>query len=257
MKIKLFAKRLFQLGLIILVSFIVYSNLRIKGVWIGVYEGNDNSIFNTNNQVLVFNIFSFDKICELYSCNDIKNEFLFAFGNNMFFNEKDEYLIKWKKLNYFDNDSLVFKTFNGLSVFRKIPDSLKQKESFKTNFKNRLLTINKDEFKDTIYINDKYLFFKNSSNPNQKWGDDYYEIKNIEDFKIMYFNSTINPIIIKEKGNKIFFFQYGRNKINSLKVEEINSNNHINEEIKIKLERLKKVEKKKELVILFKQILSN
>jgi hypothetical protein len=242
MKIKLLVKRMIQLGLIILLSFIIYSNLRVKGVWMGVYEGNESSFFNTNNEVLVFKNFNFDKICELYSCNDIKNKFLFAFGNNIFFDEKDEYIIKWKNINYLGNDSLVFKTYNGLSVYRKIPDSLKQKESFKTNFKNKLLTINNDEFKDTIYINDKYLLFKNNKHPNQKWSDDYYEIKNIEDFKIMYFNNSIQPIIIKEKNNKITFFQYGRNKINSLKVEIIKSNHLINEEIKKKIKRLKKIE---------------
>jgi hypothetical protein len=244
MKIKLFFKRILQLGLIILISFITYSNLRIKGVWIGVYEGNESSVFNTNSEVLVFNNFNFDKICELYSCYDIKNEFLFAFGNSLFIDEKEEYSVKWKNINYLDKDSLIFQTYNGLSVYRKIPDSLKQKDSFKTNFKNKLLTLSNGKFTDTIYISDKYLLFRNNIHSYEKWGNDLIEIKNIEDFKIMFFNNPTSPMIIKEIDNKLIFFQYGRNKTNSLNVKEIKSNHSLNEEIKMKLKRLKKIEER-------------
>jgi len=242
MKIKLFFKRTLQLEIVILIGFIIYSNLRIKGVWLGVYENRKNSIFSTNHEVLVFKNFNFDKVCELYSCYDIRNELLFAFGNNIFIDTKEEYSIKWKNINYLDKDSLVFKTHNVFSVYRKIPDSLKQKKSLKTNFKNKLLTINNGEFLDTIYFDDKFLLFKNNKNPYEKWTNNYFEIKNIDNFKIMFFNGQINPIIIKEKGNDIFFFQYQRNKTNSLKVEIIKSNNLINNQIKTKLERIKKLE---------------
>ena len=245
MKVKFILKSLLKSGLIILISFIIYSNLRIKGVWIGVYEDNGNSLFNTNNEVLVLNNFNFDKICELNSCHDIKNEFFFTFGNTIFIDEKEEYDVKWKKINYLDKDSLVFKTYNRFFVYRKIPDSLKQKESFKINFKNKLLTISNSEFTDTIYISDKYLLFKYNKYPHKKWSNDYFEIKNIEDFKIMFFNTQTSPIIIKEKDNKLFFYQYGRNKTNSLKVKEIKSNQLLNEEIKLKLINLKKSVRKK------------
>jgi hypothetical protein len=240
MKIKLFAKRLFQLGLIILISFIVYSNLRIKGTWIVSGQKWQEPI-----SIINFKIFKKDEYFSLYSKKDVKDAFHFAFGDDIYNNYKVLYSKNIIPIKYISKDNIViYDHKNELKTYLKIPDSLKF--SGKIDFTNKFLEIrlnyNNQLLIDTIYSTKTIHFLKNSNYSlnkkySEKWISDAYEIKNINGFKIILYNMNTYGILKKNKEN-LFLYQLKKDSIIRMSINEIIVSDKLKSEVlnKIKID---------------------
>ncbi|MEE9407413.1 MAG: hypothetical protein V3V28_04980 [Polaribacter sp.] len=122
MKIKLFFKRLLQLGFIILIGFIIYSNLRLNGTWV-----ISNQKWQEPISIISFEVFKKNEYFSLYSYEDRKDEFNIAFGD-VIYNKNDKFYSKNViAVKHINKDNLVLNLDYGdeYKTHLKIPDSLK------------------------------------------------------------------------------------------------------------------------------------
>ncbi len=176
----------------------------------------------------------------MYSGDDVIGKSYFAFGNEIYFGNKDKHEYNNLVIKHFNKDSLVlYSSHQQTSVYQKIPDLLKQKNTV-TNFTNKLLQLSSSENKliDTVFFTDHYFLAKNI-NLQKKWSDYQYEIKKLNDYKVLITNSSIK-FIIKEKNKNLYFYQFHEKGLHEIKVKIIESNKILNSEIKTKLKRMKK-----------------
>lgn len=144
----------------------------------------------------------------------------FLFGKILYANNKDSLTQNIIHIRHLNKDSLVIN--NSLYQFQtylRIPDSLKC--SKKIDLSNKLLEFkvkyNNQLFTDTIYSTEKHQYIKNNNyNRNEKysekWIRDEYQIKDIDGFKIIFYNMNTYAIVKKHK-EKLFFYQLTKNSI--------------------------------------------
>lgn len=223
---KLFIKRLFQLLAIlflVLIIYILYSNQKLKGTWVGIYNYSYNEYFddkifkNFNSVVVVFDGLKKEKTS--FYDKDYKSNY-FTFFNHFYSDPENELFdIAFTKIKHLNKDSLVLKNSIKHEAFRKVPDSLKNYE--KINFKKQAFEITLNTQKDTVFIDDKDFLFKvyNPNNPYKEWRSHYFKEKRINDFSFLI--SEFFTVIMKQNNKKLKFYKFNQDSITELEVNKI------------------------------------
>ncbi|WP_299001860.1 hypothetical protein [uncultured Tenacibaculum sp.] len=228
MKLK-FRKALMLLT-ICFIFYFLYSNYRINGTWV-----KSTKTWTEGISIIDFSFFQRSEYHPSSFGKNMINQASISFGKIIFLLNKDTLnyrnAISIKQVN---RDSIILNNYpyHESSTYKKIPNSLKQKTD--VDLYNKLYKLkleSKDSINiDTLFFSKKYFLGKKKLKTND-WIISKYEIINVNDFKIILFDLN-SYAVLKEKNNKLFFYQLGRkkNELRKMELKEI-SPNSFNDEI--------------------------
>ncbi|WP_340915805.1 hypothetical protein [Polaribacter butkevichii] len=213
--------KVFILLVITVTIFLIYSNRKINGIWIGTYISYDNSKYNSINESLInFNTFNFKYINPYLKKDSIIKRNYITLGNLIFSKPINEFETIQTKIVNFKNDSLILKSVLETKAYRKIPDSLKSNSNQTLELKNKFFKIENQRNIDTIYFSEKYLFFKGKKKKREKWeSTGYWKLIYFENYYVIF--SNFSPIVVNKSNEYLNFNQLTKDRNNVLKVIEI------------------------------------
>lgn len=228
--------------LILLLSILIYTFYSTYKVS-GTYVKTSRDWFESSS-IVHFNLFSKSQYFSIDSREDIKDNFYFAFENFIF---NDDYLRSGTI--HSNTDSIILQdNYTHADTFKKIPDSLKNKEEF--NIKNKLI---EHTFKthdtiivDTTYYSEKYYCFKSQYYNKgvfgyQKWNTGSYKILDIDNYKIMMLDLPTH-FIIKNYGNKLIFHQVTKDSIVNISARILKTSENMKKEIDLEIQKRRKID---------------
>lgn len=216
-------KRFSILLLVSLVIFLIYSNRRISGTWIGIhyYDNHSNSNWKQPDEsILNFSAFKVN-LYEPFASDDITKTPYLIIGKSILTNSKNDFDIFKTSIKHLNKDTLVFSSYNSTHVYRKVHDSLKQKNI--TSFTEKLIVLKSKKYIDTVYFTDKYLLLMNKKGEKLKWIDLKYQLKAIDDFQFLATDNGI-MLLVKKTKEQVCFYQFSKDSVNIISVKEIHPN---------------------------------
>jgi hypothetical protein len=221
-----------------LLLFLAYSNYRIHGTWMKLYdyetkypETKFNGSTLLNFEYVNFQIFS-------PSFPDANKSKVFVIFDKVLLYDRDfpDEDISIQRLT---KDSLVFSDSRVTTVYRKIPDSLKKEDA--VQFANKLIRFKINENVDTIYFSEDVMLHKNKFNGRSNWVHMRYRWVELNGFQFISNNFGYLMPVKRELG-KTHFYRIYKDSIVRGSMTEINSTLEIEKEIKFKLNNLKVLE---------------
>ncbi len=156
---------------------------------------------------------------------------------------KNDYNQRIFPLSIFRDSLVINDSFREKSTYLKIPDSLKYLE--KINLKNKILesTLRKGDslFIDTTYFFNKHCAYKSKNylkgdHYYSKWGIDQYDLKSINNYKILMFNLP-TYVILKKQLNQLNFYQLTKDSVVTINTREIKGLENEKKEIMNRIKR--------------------
>jgi len=226
--------------LLVILSFLYYSNKKTEGLWVLHYalDVNDadfkwhhaSPLLNIENNKL--NTYSYGRDGVPYTVS------FFSFGNRMAIFH-DDYL-EVSHIVSFSKDSMILdeQHDNYRQVYKKFPDSLKNNSDWHKILNNKAFQIRFPNAIDTIYFDDHYLMAKaRSKSRPYTWSSQGWELVKVRDFDIMQ-AGLWNTLILQEKDGKLTFNSFdNQNNLSSFELTEINIDLT---EVKKEIEKIKK-----------------
>ena len=226
--------------IILIISYLIYSNKRLDGIYIkksSIYLNQKDSTTSENTQQSLLKIKNQKFNRYYHSFNGIPEvEKYFSFLTYINFKpENKEYSFYPSNIENINNDSLVLSNnFDTTEYYLKIPDSLKNDLNEKFEISNKVFKSTTEKFIDTVFFSKNFMIFKNGKKNYKDWGFLNREVLKIDGFDIMLIDSE--PVLIIKKQKEYFkFYKYDLNsKLIEIKLEELNiDTNDFNEKLEL------------------------
>lgn len=215
-------KRFLVLIILGIVVYLVYSNRRISGTWIGIhrYNNESDSIWKISHESILNFSYLNAGVYEPFISDKIHETPFVIFGNT--------FLNDFTYIKHLDKDSLVFSSDYSTFLYRKVHDSLKQKS--KIEFEGKLIELKHSNSIDTVYFTSRHLLWKNAKGEKFEWSKKRYKLVTINDFQFLVTDNGI-ILVIKEKNKQLFFYKYWEDSINTSTLKEIILNDKLQKQV--------------------------
>lgn len=204
-------KVIFTVGMVLLLGiiFLKFQSRRNDGIWLNTnYYSFATGHILPGRSILKLKNNKLKGYTHSVHSTVPNNSISFYTKNYIWTSAKWYDLISLKKIPLKYSDSLSIKMKKGEeNIFKKVHDSLKNKDSFEPNFKKKAFDFTTVDNKGKLFFDEEDFFIKSEFN-EWEWHTDGWEIIQTEGFDFIVF-ANATPLIVKKYDDVLKLYQFG------------------------------------------------
>jgi hypothetical protein len=224
-------KQFFLLLLLVLFLFVGYSHYRLQGTWLRLYhyKTEKESARFSDMRLLDVDYFHVTEYSSFVG-DSLEYEFFLALGQKILADLNDENQPFHMPVKTITRDSLVLANSFTTVLYRKVPDSLQQKDTI--DLTNKFFRMELNQTIDTMYFFEDRLLYKSKREGRKKWHNLKYELIYLNGFCFMGSDfGTMTPI--KKENNRLNFYNIFKDSIQIISAEEIKLDTTFHKEVQL------------------------